>query len=182
METTIKTTFTVPTREQLSENNLPTYDAIKNGLGFVPNLFATLALSDNGLKRYISFQNDKSTLSNKEKEVINLIVSEVNNCQYCKSAHTAIAKMNGFNDDQALEIRKGNISFDAKLDALVKLTKNIVNNRGHIDNTLLESFFKEGYNQGNLIDVIIQVGEKTITNYLHSITKIPIDFPPVPVV
>ena len=171
--------FKVPTREQQSENNLPTYDAILNGLGFVPNLFATLGLSDNGLQRYISFQNDKSSLSNKEKEVVNLVVSEVNNCKYCKAAHTAIGKMNGFTDEQALELRSGNASFNEKYDALVKLAKNITENRGHIDKMLLDNFISAGYNQGNLVDVILQVGEKTITNYLHSITLIPIDFPEV---
>ena len=172
--------FQVPTREKISENNLPTFDAIQKGLGFVPNLFATLALSDNGLKRYISFQNDKSSLNNKEKEVVNLAVSEVNNCKYCKAAHTAIGKMNGFTDEQALELRSGKASFDKKFDALAKLAKNITSTRGHIDQSILENYFSAGYNQGNLIDVIIQVGEKTITNYLHSITLIPIDFPEVP--
>lgn len=176
----MSTKFTVPTREQQSENNLPTYDAIQKGLGFVPNLFATLGLSDNGLQHYISFQNDKSSLSNKEKEVVNLVVSEVNNCKYCKAAHTAIGKMNGFTDDQALELRSGKASFNEKYDALVKLAKNITETRGHINQTFLENFLSAGYNQGNLVDVILQVGEKTITNYLHSITLIPVDFPEVP--
>ncbi|MEQ1554604.1 MAG: carboxymuconolactone decarboxylase family protein [Ferruginibacter sp.] len=175
----MSTQFTVPTREQQSENNLPTYDAIKNGLGFVPNLFATLGLSDNGLQRYISFQNDKSSLSNKEKEVVNLVVSEVNNCKYCKAAHTAIGKMNGFTNEQALELRSGKASFNEKYNALVKLAQNITETRGHIDQTLLENFISAGYDQGNLVDLILQVGEKTITNYLHSITLIPIDFPEV---
>jgi uncharacterized peroxidase-related enzyme len=176
----MSTQFQVPTREQISENNLPTFDAIQKGLGFVPNLFATLALSDNGLKRYISFQNDKSSLSNKEKEVVNLAVSEVNNCKYCKAAHTAIGKMNGFTDEQALELRSGKASFDNKFDALAKLAKNITSTRGHIDQSILDNYFSAGYNQGNLIDVVIQIGEKTVTNYLHSITLIPIDFPEVP--
>ena len=176
----MSTQFQVPVREQMSENNLPTFDAIQKGLGFVPNLFATLGLSDNGLKRYISFQNDKSSLSNKEKEVVNLAVSEVNNCKYCKAAHTAIGKMNGFTDEQVLELRSGKASFDTKFDALAKLAKNITSTRGHIDQSILDSYFSAGYNQGNLIDVIIQIGEKTITNYLHSITLVPIDFPEVP--
>ncbi|NOS57077.1 MAG: carboxymuconolactone decarboxylase family protein [Cyclobacteriaceae bacterium] len=175
----MNTTFLVPAREQMSESNLPVYDALQKGLGFVPNLFATLGLSDNGLNRYISFQNAKSSLTNKEKEAINLIVSEVNNCKYCKAAHTAIGKMNGFTDEQTVELRKAKVSFDAKLNALVGLAENITKSRGHIDSKILGSFFEAGYTQENLVDVIIQIGEKTITNYLHSITQIPIDFPAV---
>jgi AhpD family alkylhydroperoxidase len=180
MDTNSKIKFEVPEREQMSTYNLPVYDAIVKSVGFMPNLFATLGLSDNGLNRYISFQNDKSSLTNKEKEAINLIVSEVNNCNYCRAAHTAIGKMNGFTDAQALEIRRGQVSFDKKLNAIVKLSRDIVNTRGKVNQNYLELFFNEGYNKGNLVDVVIQIGEKTITNYLHNITQVSIDFPNVP--
>jgi len=180
METTSNIKFEVPTREQMSTDNLPVYDTIVKAVGFMPNLFATLGLSDNGLNRYISFQNAKSSLSNKEKEAVNLIVSEVNNCNYCKAAHTAIGKMNGFNDDEALELRKGHASFDSKLNAMVKLSQNIVESQGKVNTEALDAFFKEGYNKQHLVDLILQIGEKTITNYLHGITQIPIDFPEVP--
>jgi len=179
METSSKIEFKVPQREHMSTNNLPVYDSIVKSIGFMPNLFATLGLSDNGLNRYISFQNDNSSLNNKEKEVINLIVSEVNECNYCRAAHTAIGKMNGFTDEEALEIRTGQISFDKKLNALVKLSQNIVHTRGKINNKYLELFFNEGYGKAHLVDVVLQIGEKTITNYLHNITQVPIDFPEV---
>ena len=180
MDTNSKIKFEVPTREQMSTDNLPVYDAIVKSIGFMPNLFSTLGLSDNGLNRYISFQNGKSSLNNKEKEAINLIVSEVNDCNYCRAAHTTIGKMNGFTDEQALEIRRGQAVFNKKLNALVKLSRDIVNTRGNINQNYLELFFNEGYNKGHLVDVIIQIGEKTITNYLHNVTKVAIDFPDVP--
>ncbi len=179
METNSKIEFNVPQREHMSADNLPVYDSIANSIGFMPNLFATLGLSHNGLSRYISFQNDKSSLNNKEKEVINLIVSEVNECNYCKAAHTAIGKMNGFTDEQALEIRTGQITFDKKLNTLAKLSQNIVHTRGKINSKYLELFFNEGYGKEHLVDTILQIGEKTITNYLHNITQVPIDFPEV---
>ena len=180
MSTNSEIKFEVHQREQMSTNNLPVYDAIVKSIGFMPNLFATLGLSDNGLNRYISFQNDKSSLSNKEKEAINLIVSEINDCNYCRAAHTAIGKMNGFTDAESLEIRSGQASFDKKLNALIKLSQDIANTRGKLNPKYLKLFFNEGYNKGNLIDVIIQIGEKTITNYVHNITQVPIDFDAVP--
>ena len=93
METNPKIKFDVPQREHMSEDNLPIYDGILKSVGFMPNLFATLGLSENGLHRYISFQNGKSSLNNKEKEAINLIVSEANECNYCRAAHTTIGKV-----------------------------------------------------------------------------------------
>lgn len=170
-------TFNVPKRENVSTNNQTIFDNLNKALGFVPNLYATYAHSDTALENYLNFANAKTSLSAKEKEVVNLAVSQVNDCIYCLSAHTAIGKMNGFTEDQILEFRAGFSSVNTKLDALAKLAKNITENRGKTDNSVLEYFFNQGYSKGNLIDVIALVGDKTISNYIHSTTKVPVDFP-----
>lgn len=170
-------TFNVPKRDQVSENNQAIFDNLNKALGFVPNLYATYAHSDTALENYLNFANAKTSLSAKEKEVVNLAVSEVNNCVYCLSAHTAIGKMNGFTDEQILELRAGEASFNNKLDALARLAKNVTENRGKTDEAVLENFFNAGYSKGNLIDVISLVGDKTISNYIHSTTQVPVDFP-----
>ena len=170
-------TFNVPTREEVSENNQVIFDNLNKALGFVPNLYATYAYSDTALENYLNFSNAKTSLSAKEREVVNLAVSEVNNCIYCLSAHTAIGKMNGFTDEQILELRAGEASFNEKLDALARIARNITENRGKTDAAVLENFFNAGYSKGNLIDVISLVGDKTISNYIHSTTQVPVDFP-----
>lgn len=173
-------TFAVPTREQVSENNKVIFDNLKKAIGMVPNLYATMAYSDNALANYVGFQSGKTSLRAKEKEAVNLIVSQVNGCNYCLSAHTAIGKMHGFTDEQIIEIRKGGASFDAKLDALVKLAKSITETKGHADSALVDNFLAAGYNQGSLVDVIMLIGDKTIMNYLHNLTDVPVDFPLAP--
>lgn len=170
-------TFNVPTRAEVSENNQAIFDQLEKGLGFVPNLYATYAHSNTALENYLSFANSKTSIKAKEKEVINLAVSEVNNCIYCLSAHTAIAKMNGFTDSQILELRAGEASFDNKLDALARLAKNITENKGRTSEEVLANFFAQGYTKANLVDVISLVGEKIISNYLHNTTQVPVDFP-----
>ena len=170
-------TFNVPTREEVSENNQVIFDNLNKALGFVPNLYATYANSDTALENYLNFSNAKTSLSAKEKEVVNLAVSEVNGCIYCLSAHTAIGKMNGFTDEQILELRAGHFTTNQKLDALAKLAKNITENRGRTDDAVLENYFNAGYTKANLIDTISLVGDKTISNYIHSTTKVPVDFP-----
>lgn len=169
--------FQVPGRGEVSANNQAIFDNLEKGLGFVPNLYATMAYSDTALENYLQFQNAKTSLSKKEKEVISLAVSQVNGCEYCLSAHTVIGKMNGFTDVQITEIRSGSASWDAKLDALVKLAKEITQTRANINPLVLETFFAAGYTKGNLVDVIIQVADKTVMNYLYGLTNIPIDFP-----
>ncbi len=170
-------TFNVPKREEVSEKNQTIFDNLEKAVGFVPNLYATYAYSENALENYLNFSNAKTSLTAKQKEVVNLAVSQVNNCLYCLSAHTAIGKMNGFSDDQILELRAGKASFDNKLDALARLARNITENRGVTTAAVLENFFNAGWTKENLIDTIVLVGDKTISNYIHSTTQIPVDFP-----
>ena len=95
--------FAIPTKEQVSTGNQAIFENLEKGLGFVPNLYATFAYSDTALGNYITFQNAKSSLRGKEREAINLVVSQVNDCRYCQSAHTAIGKMNGYTEEQIID-------------------------------------------------------------------------------
>lgn len=171
------TKVNVPVREEVSSNNQQIFDTLKGAVGFVPNLYAVMAHSENGLGNYLQLQNAKSSFSKKEKEVINLVVSQVNGCRYCQSAHTLIGKMNGFNDEQVIELRSGSASFDKKTDALVKLAKEITETKGYVNEKVLENFFAVGYTKGHLIDLVIAVADKIVMNYLHNLTQVPIDFP-----
>jgi uncharacterized peroxidase-related enzyme len=171
--------FTVPIREEVAPANQAIFDNLNKALGFVPNLYAAIAYSDNGLGKYLAYQNAKTSLSNKEKEAVNLIVSQVNGCVYCQSAHTVIGKMNGFSEDQVLDIRRGRAT-DSKLNALVQLAASVTENRGRADAALVDAFFAQGYTNENLVDLILQVSDKVAMNYLHNLTQIPVDFPLAP--
>ena len=171
--------FAVPTRAQVSPANQDIFDTLQKALGFVPNLYATIAYSAGGLGKYLAYQNAKTSLTNREKEAVNLIVSQVNSCVYCQSAHTIIGKMNGFTDAQLVDIRRGK-SEDARLNSLVQLAASITKNRGNADEALVDAFFAQGYTNENLVDLVLQVSDKTAMNYLHNITKVPVDFPLAP--
>jgi uncharacterized peroxidase-related enzyme len=175
-------TFSVPTRADVSAANQAIFDNVQSKLGFVPNLYATFALSDNALGNYLALQSAKTSLNLKEREVINLVVSQVNDCAYCLAAHTALGKMVGFSDAQIIEIRKGRATFEPKLDALAQVVRSIAVNRGKADAAAMDRFFAAGYTQGNLVDAIVVVGDKIISNYLHSATQIPVDFPAAPAI
>merc|ERR1712065_119325 len=122
-------TFNVPTRSEVSENNQVIFDNLQKALGFVPNLYATYAHSETALQNF-EFLERQNIAFSQRKRGGELAVSQVNECIYCLSAHTAIGKMNGFTEDQILEIRSGRATFNTKLDALARLAKNITENRG----------------------------------------------------
>ncbi len=169
--------FNVPGREEVSASNQTIFDNLKSGLGLVPNLYAVMAHSETALGNYLQFQNAKTTFSNKEKQAVNLVVSQVNDCLYCLSAHTLLGTMNGLTEEQTIEIRKGEATFDLKLNTLVALAKEITAKKGFIAETVLNNFINAGYTKGQVVELVMLVAEKSAMNYLHAITKVDIDFP-----
>lgn len=183
MTPTVSTTraiFPVPTRDTVTPANQEIFDTLQQKIGFVPNLYATIAYSPTALGDYLTLQNRKSSVRARERELINLVVSEVNACDYCRAAHTAVARMQGFTDDQILEIRGGTASFDAKLDALARFVREVVESRGHPRPATTDALLAAGYTRENIVDIVIVIGDKVIMNYLHGITGIPVDFPTAP--
>ena len=172
--------FQVPSKSEVSENNQAIFDNLEKKLSFVPNLYAYIAKNDTALGDYLAFQGRKSTLRAKEVEIVNLITSQINGCRYCQSAHTAIGKMNGFTDEQILEIRSGEATFDEKLNALARFTQSVVQFRGKVSRDEVIRFLDAGYLEANLIDVFMIIGEKTVSNLIHNVAQFDIDFPVAP--
>lgn len=128
----------------------------------------------------MTYNKRKFSLNIREKEVVNLVVSQVNDCAYCLAAHTQIAKKYKFTDEQILEIRRGAASFNEKLDALAKFTRTVTLNRGKVSAAHTNNLLEAGYTKGNLIDIITAIGDRTISNLINNVTEIPVDFPAAP--
>ncbi len=169
--------FSVPTKNEVSENNQIIFGNLEKALGFTPNLYAYFAKNETALGDYLILQNRTSTLKAKEREIINLVTSQINGCRYCQSAHTQLGKLNGFSEDEILELRAGTASFNSKYDALVKFTASVIENKGKASQTAKNTFFEAGYTEANLIDVVFVVGDKIISNYIHNLADFAIDFP-----
>lgn len=181
METIVSTpVFSIPTKAEVSASGQAVFEALQSKLGFVPNLYAFLGHNDTALADYVALQSRKATLNLKEREIVNMVTSQLNDCAYCVPAHTALGKMAGFTDEQLLDIRRGYFNGNAKFDALVKLTAEIVNLKGRASAETLANYYAAGYTTANLIDTIIIIGDKIISNYLHNLVQIPVDFPAAP--
>ena len=173
-------TISVPNKSQVDEKSQAIFDQLNSKLGMVPNLYATIGYSSNSLENFLAFSGNagKGVFSGKEIEAIKLAVSQANGCRYCQSAHTALAKMNGFTYEETLAIRRGDIE-DRKLNGLVTLATEVAQQAGRASDNTKEAFFKLGYDQKALIEFVAVVASVTFTNYVFGLTQIPIDFPEV---
>jgi uncharacterized peroxidase-related enzyme len=169
--------FRIPQRIEITQENQAIFDRLASMLGTVPNLYAGFAWSTHALSTYLALENAKSSLNARQREAIYLVVSEVNDCQYCLTAHSEIARMNGFTNEQIEQILTGSATFDPRLDAIVRLAKTVAENRGRCDETSLQAFFAAGLTNENLIDLVVVSGYMVIANYLQALINMPLDFP-----
>jgi len=168
----------------LDENveNLKTAELLKSAkskLGFIPNLYAVMGNSEGLLETYITGDERFRQLSHftpTEQEIIYLAISSENKCDYCVSAHTAIAKnMTKIPVEVVDSLIKGVEIKDSKLNALFKFTKLLVNHRGWSDKEDMDAFLAEGYTEQDVLYIVLAIGIKTFSNYTNHLAHTPID-------
>ena len=173
----IMTTIGIPKLSEVSIENKNYIDYFNKKLGRIPNIYAAMMHSENAFITYYPFHTHKISLSIKECEAISLVVSQENNSHYGLSEHTMIGKLNGFSETEIMQLRSGTADFDKRLNSLVQLVKNVLEQKGKVDTAFIENFFSEGYTAEHLVDVLLVVGDNFITNFTGKILDVPIDFP-----
>jgi uncharacterized peroxidase-related enzyme len=159
-----------------------TLSQVKASLGMIPNLFATLAHAPAVLDGYLSLSKtlSRGRLSTVQRELVALAVGQENECQYCLSAHTAMAKVAGVSEADALKARAGD-GADPFERALASFAKKIVRQRGHLTDDDIENARKSGIDDGLMMEVVAHVAVNTLTNYANELAGTEIDFPVVEV-
>ncbi|MCZ6897832.1 MAG: carboxymuconolactone decarboxylase family protein [Betaproteobacteria bacterium] len=155
-------------------------DAVQQKLGIVPNFLRVFAHSPKALAAFLGlFENiGQGVLDPKIGERIALAVAESNGCQYCVSAHTAIAQKAGLSHDEIVNARNGG-SVDAKADAAVKLASALNKNRGSLTTMEFAQAKEAGLSDAEIIEIVTHVGLNFLTNMIGKSMQVKIDFPEV---
>lgn len=169
--------FKIHTVETAPEGSKAVLDGYKKKLGFVPNLMGVMASSPAAIEGYVALNQlfDKTSFTPAERQVVLLETSFVNGCGYCMAAHTAIAKMQGVPGAVVGAVRDGEQLPDAKLQALRAFTHSVVETRGYPTAVAQEAFLKAGYGQAQVLEVILGVAMKTLSNYVNHVAQTPLD-------
>ena len=164
--------------EEANENSQAIFNAVKGKIGMLPNLYATMGVSDKLLGGFLTFTETLKSgeFTNKEYEAIALATSQANGCAYCLSAHTALGKMNGFTEEETLQLRYNEIE-DTKLNALVTLVSDVINQKGHPSKNTIDTFFNVGYTKTAFAELLGVIALTTITNNIYHNGGFEIDFP-----
>lgn len=150
-------------------------------LGVVPNMYRSMALSQALLSTYLHGYEQirsKSTLSRTEQEVVLLSTCLENESPYCVAAHSWLATNSSGLPQPVLEaLREGGNLPDARLRVLSDFTRALMRGRGRPGTEAREAFFQAGFSEAELLEVVLVVGVKTLSNYATLLLGTPLDQP-----
>lgn len=155
-------------------------DGVQTGLGMVPNFVRVLANSPSALRAFLGIHgiSAEGALDPKTRERIALAVAEQNACQYCVSAHTAIGRKVGLDNQEILANRLGRSS-DAKAEAALTFARALVEHKGQVSKAEFDDVRAAGHSDAEIIEIITHVSMNIFTNLLGKATQVEIDFPKI---
>jgi len=150
-------------------------------VGFIPNMYARMAnspgLLDTYLNGYAAFRNE-SGFSPAEQELVFLVISRENGCEYCMAAHSTLADMQpGLAPAITEAIRDGHPIDDAKLSVLADFTRTVLLTRGLPSQQAVEEFLAAGYGERQMLEIVLAIAVKTLSNYSNHLFHTPLDEP-----
>ena len=156
------------------------FDGVHATLGIVPNLFRVFGNSPAALEAYLNFSGALAggVLNAKVREQIALAVAEINDCTYCRSAHTYIGGKVGLNEREIADARKV-MATDTRTAAILNLARSIVVERGELGDTEFNAARTAKLTDAEIVEVVANVSLNILTNYLNHVAQTVVDFPEV---
>jgi uncharacterized peroxidase-related enzyme len=169
------TKFSVHTLDDAPEGSRATLAATAKAWGFVPNLQAILAESPASLKAYEALFAiaGETGFSPAEQQVVFLTTSVFHGCEYCTMGHTYLGGKAGVPAADIAALRAAEPPQDPRLRALAGFVRQVLETRGDVGDAAVDEFIAAGFTRANVLDVLVIVATKTISNYANHMAHTP---------
>ncbi len=147
------------------------------------NIFGAMANAPTVLGAFLAFEGavaEHTSLDQRTREAIHLTVANVNACSYCQGAYTMAAKAAGFDDEQAMQIRRARLQDDETLSALLAVAREVAGNTGHVEDTTWKTALETGWSEVQLLEAFADTVRTIFTNYCNHLVHTESDVPEVP--
>lgn len=170
-------TFKIHTIETAPAASKPALESAAKAFGRIPNMLGVLAEAPETLKAYGELHQHfaDSSFNAEELTVVWQSINVENNCTYCVPAHTGIAHMMQVDPALTEALRNQEPMPTEKLQVLQDTTLAIVRQRGVLSDAELERFYAVGYGPQQVLEIVLGVAQKTISNYTNHLAKTPLD-------
>ncbi len=173
------TTLKVHNIESAPEGSKPLLEKSLKTNGMIPGLHGVLAGAPGLLEAYQTIHKlfSQSSFNKEELTVVWQTINVEHECHYCVPAHTAIANMMKVDPALSEALRNGTAMPTEQLQALHDFTLQLVRNRGHVTPEELQAFYAVGYGEQQVLEVILGLSQKVISNYTNHIANTAVDAP-----
>lgn len=171
------TTIKIHNSETAPEGSKLLLENSQKAYGMIPGLHGVLAGAPKILEAYQTLHQlfTETSFNEEELTVVWQTINVEHACHYCVPAHTGIAKMMKVDDTITEALRNKTRLENPKLEALRTLTLSIVRNRGNVTQNDIEAFYANGYTEAQVLEIILGLSQKTISNYVNHIANTPVD-------
>ncbi len=171
------TEFALHTEETAPEGSKPLLANSKKAYGMIPGLHAVMAEAPGLLEAYQTV-HDLFANSSFDKDELTVVWQTVNvehACHYCVPAHTGISMSMGVSNKISDALRDETPLPNARLEALRTFTLDVVRGRGNVDETAVQAFLDAGFTRRQILEVILGVSQKVMSNYTNHLANTPVD-------
>lgn len=150
----------------------------RTALGMVPNMYANMANAPGLLETYMSGYaafRAESGFDPVEQELVFLVISEQNGCDYCMAAHSVVADLSSVPTHVTDAIRSGKSLDEPRLEALATFTRVLLNTRGRPGQSDVDAFTTNGYTESHVLYLVLALALKTMSNYSNHLFDTPLD-------
>lgn len=150
---------------------------VASQVGFIPNVFAIIAASTPALAAFVELNSHfgASSLSAIEREVVQLVASTENDCNYCVAGHTIFARNQQMDELLIDEFRSGAPLGNLRLEALARFTRALIRRNGHDCEPEFYDFVASGYTPEQALEVIVGICVKTMSKLASNAFSVPVD-------
>lgn len=167
--------------EEATPQQREVLDRTRSALGRVPGLYATFAQAPDVLSALLQFQGalGKGGLTARDRDLIDLHVSQLNGCAYCVSAHTVIAAANKVSGAEILRIRDGQ-GETARDAAILALARRVAKSGGLGAVAEIAQAREAGLSDPEIVEVIAATALRSLINAVALAAGTEIDWPKAP--
>ncbi|MEQ9693192.1 peroxidase-related enzyme [Shimia sp. SDUM112013] len=151
--------YPVPALDDLPEDIRDMMLGVQEKAGFIPNVFLTLAHRPEEFRAFMAYHDalmeKDSGLTKADREMIVVVTSSDNNCQYCVVAHGAILRIRAKDatiaDQVAANYRKADIT--PRQRAMLDFAMKVSNDAKSIDDPDFEILRTHGFSDEDIWDI-----------------------------
>jgi uncharacterized peroxidase-related enzyme len=154
---------------------------VKDALGLVPNMTKVMANSPALLKGYLALSGATGggVLPAGVRERLAISTAQLNDCEYCLSAHTYIGAHVAKVGLTELDAARKAQSDDPHVAALLQLSNEIAENNGAVSPEALATARAQGVTDEEIGEVVANLALNVLTNYFNVVAGVANDWPVV---